>query len=183
MIKLLSTLSLTATLALSLPLYAGNEHYQAKNNFKDTARVTHVEALYKTVRVSTPQRECWQEQQYRPSQNQYKSYTRTIAGGIVGGVVGNQFGGGNGKKIMTVAGALLGGSVGRDFNHKNSQPQSTYNTVEQCRVTDQYHEEERNDGYRVTYRYNRQSYTTYMDHHPGKRIPVEVSICPVKNYY
>ncbi len=181
--KLLSTLSLSATLVLSLPLYADNNHYQSKNNFQDTARVTHVESLYKTVRVSTPQRECWQEQQYRPSHNQYKSYTSTIAGGLVGGVVGNQFGGGNGKKIMTVAGALLGGSVGRDYNHNNSQHHSNNNTVEQCRMIDRYHEEERRDGYRVTYRYNGQSYTTYMEHHPGKRIPVEVSVRPVDNYY
>jgi uncharacterized protein YcfJ len=181
--KLLSTLSLTATLVLSLPLYAGNKHYQSNNHFQDTARVTHVESLYKTVRVSTPQRECWQEQQYKPSQNQYKSYTSTIAGSIVGGVVGNQFGGGSGKKIMTVAGALLGGSVGRDYNYNNSQQYSNYDTVEQCRVTERYHEEERSDGYRVTYRYKGQSYTTHMGHHPGKRIPVEVSVRPTSNYY
>ncbi|MFW5426570.1 MAG: glycine zipper 2TM domain-containing protein [Methylophagaceae bacterium] len=185
--KLLSTLSLTATLALSLslslPLYAGNKHYQSKNQFQDTARVTHVESLYKTVRISTPQRECWQEQQRRSDYNQHKSYTSTIAGSIAGGVVGNQFGGGNGKKIMTVAGALLGGSVGRDYNYNNSPKHSNYDTVEQCRVTERFHEEERSDGYRVTYRYNGQSYTTQMDHHPGKRIPVEVSVRPVSNYY
>jgi uncharacterized protein YcfJ len=177
--KLLSTLSLTAILTLSTPLLAGNKHYQSNNHFKDTARVTHVESLYKTVRVSTPQRECWQEQQSRPSHNQYKSYTSTIAGGIVGGVVGNQFGGGNGKKIMSVAGTLLGGSVGRDYNHNKSQQHSNYDTVEQCRVTERYHNEERSDGYRVTYRYNGQTYTTHMNHHPGKRIPVEVSVRPV----
>lgn len=181
--KLIPTIGLTVILASSSPLFAGNKHHQPKHNYGDTARVTHVESLYKTVRVSTPQRECWQEQQYRPNQNQYKSYTTTIAGGIVGGVVGNQFGGGNGKKIMTVAGALLGGSVGRDFNRNNSQPHSNYNTVEQCRVTERYHEEARNDGYRVTYRYNGQSYTTHMVRHPGKRIPVEVSVRPVNNYY
>ncbi|MBL1320683.1 MAG: glycine zipper 2TM domain-containing protein [Methylophaga sp.] len=182
--NIFSTIGLTTILALSSStVLAGNKHYQSKNHFEDTARVTHVESLYRTVRVSTPQRECWQEQQYRPNQNQHKSYTSTIAGSIVGGVVGNQFGGGSGKKIMTVAGALLGGSVGRDYNHNNSQQHSNYNTVEQCRVTERYHDEERSDGYRVTYRYNGQSYTTRMDHHPGKRIPVEVSVRPANNYY
>ena len=182
--SLLSTLSLTTVLALSSPaLLAGNKHYQSKNYFQDTARVTHVESLSKTVRISTPQRECWQEPKYRPSNNQYKSYTSTIAGGIVGGVVGNQFGGGNGKKIMTVAGALLGGSVGRDYDYNNSQQYSNHAPVEQCRVTDRYHDEERSNGYRVTYRYKGQSYTTHMDHHPGKRIPVEVSVRPLNNYY
>ena len=33
---------------------------------------------------------------------------RTIAGGAVGGVLGNQVGGGSGKKIATAAGAALG---------------------------------------------------------------------------
>ncbi|PHS27517.1 MAG: hypothetical protein COA83_00475 [Methylophaga sp.] len=181
--KKLLTLSLTATLALSSPLFAGNKHYQSKNNFEDTARVTHVEPLYRTVRVSTPQRECWQEQQRKSNHNQYKSYTTTIAGSIVGGLVGNQFGGGSGKKVMTVAGALLGGSVGRDYNHNNSQQYSNYDTVEQCRVTERYYDEERSDGYRVTYRYNGKTYTTHMDHHPGKRIQVKVSVRPVNNYY
>jgi uncharacterized protein YcfJ len=182
--KLLSTLSLTTVLALSSsPLFAGNKHYQSSNNFEDSARVTHVEPIYRTVRVSTPQRECRQDRQHRSNRNQHKSYTRTIAGGIVGGVVGNQFGGGNGKKIMTVAGALLGGSVGRDFDYNRSQQNSKYNTVEQCRMTERYHEEQQRDGYRVTYRYNGQSYTTLMDRHPGKRIPVEVSVRPVNNYY
>lgn len=182
--KLISTLSLTTLLALSSsPLFAGNKHYQSKHNFEDSARVTHVESLYRTVRVPTPQRECWQEQQYRSNRNQHQSYTSTIVGGIVGGVVGNQFGGGSGKKIMTVAGALLGGSVGRDYNHNRSQRQSNYDTVEQCRMTERYHEEQQSDGYRVSYRYNGQSYTTHMDHRPGKRIPVEVSVRPVNNYY
>lgn len=180
--NILTTIGLTTVLALSSPaLFAGNKQYQSKNNFEDTAHVTHVEPLYKTVRVSTPQRECWQQQQ-RSNYNQQKSYTSTIAGSIVGGVVGNQFGGGSGKKIMTVAGALLGGSVGRDLGY-NNQSQSHYDTVEQCRVTQRYHQEERNDGYRVTYRYNGQSYTTHMNQHPGKRIPVEVSIRPINNYY
>ena len=181
--NIITTIGLTTVLALSSPaIFAGNKHHQSKHKFGDTARVTHVEPIYRTVRVSTPQRECWQEQQHRSNYNQHKSYTSTIAGSIVGGVVGNQFGGGDGKKIMTVAGALLGGSVGRDLGYK-PQRQSNYDTVEQCRVVDRYHEEERSDGYRVTYRYKGQSYTTHTQHHPGKRIPVEVSVRPVNNYY
>lgn len=36
---------------------------------------------------------------------------RSIAGAVIGGVIGNQFGGGDGKKLLTLGGALAGGSV------------------------------------------------------------------------
>lgn len=35
-----------------------------------------------------------------------------IVGGLAGGVIGNQFGKGNGRKAMTVVGALAGGLIG-----------------------------------------------------------------------
>jgi uncharacterized protein YcfJ len=37
------------------------------------------------------------------------SATNEIFGSILGGAIGNQFGGGSGKKVMTVAGALNNG--------------------------------------------------------------------------
>ena len=39
----------------------------------------------------------------------------TIAGAIVGGVIGHQFGGGSGKTIATAVGALAGGLVGSEL--------------------------------------------------------------------
>lgn len=41
----------------------------------------------------------------------------TGIGAVVGGVLGHQVGGGNGKKIATVAGALLGGYAGNEVAH------------------------------------------------------------------
>ena len=174
--SLVSLLTLSSTAS-----FAGNNYNKHNTPFKDTARVTHVEPTYTTVRVSTPQRECSPRSNYRRDKQQ-TSYTTTIAGSIVGGVVGNQFGGGNGKKIMTVAGALLGGSVGRDLGYQPSD-YNRYDRGEACHVTNRYHQEERLDGYRVTYKYQGQTYTTHMDHDPGRRIPVEVSVRPARNYY
>jgi len=185
--KLLITASIISALALtSVTAFAGNKynkHNKHNSSFEDTARVTHVEPLYTSVRVATPQRECSQRS-YRRNDHSQKSYTSTIAGSIVGGVVGNQFGGGSGKKIMTVAGALLGGSVGRDLGYQSpSSSYSNYDRGEECHVTQRYHQEERINGYSVTYRYQGQLYTTEMGRHPGKRIPVEVSVRPSRNYY
>ncbi len=39
---------------------------------------------------------------------------KTFGGALVGGVIGNQFGGGSGKDIATVLGAIAGGSMARN---------------------------------------------------------------------
>lgn len=41
----------------------------------------------------------------------------TGVGAVVGGMLGNQVGGGNGKKLATVAGVLLGGYAGNEVAH------------------------------------------------------------------
>ena len=45
------------------------------------------------------------------------SLVGTGIGAVAGGVLGNQVGGGNGKKLATVAGVLLGGYVGNEVAH------------------------------------------------------------------
>ncbi len=37
----------------------------------------------------------------------------TATGAVIGGLLGNQIGGGNGKKLATVGGAVAGGAAGR----------------------------------------------------------------------
>lgn len=41
----------------------------------------------------------------------------TGVGAVLGGVLGHQVGGGNGKKLATVAGVLLGGYAGNEISH------------------------------------------------------------------
>jgi outer membrane lipoprotein SlyB len=53
----------------------------------------------------------------------------TIAGAVVGGALGNQVGGGDGKKLATVVGALAGGSVANriaDRRHNQAQQLGDY---------------------------------------------------------
>lgn len=183
--KTLSTISIAILAGLSASVANAGNYYN-EHSYSDTAKVTHVQPVYKTVRVSTPERECWNEPRHYKKhyrQSQHNSYTPAIAGGIIGGVIGNQFGGGSGKKALTVAGALLGGSLGNDYNNHTKHYRDDGYRGEQCRVTNRYRQEQRIDGYRVTYRYNGKSYTTHMDHDPGRRIPVNVSVTPSSNYY
>jgi len=45
----------------------------------------------------------------------------TATGAVVGGLLGNQVGGGNGRKLATVAGAVAGGAVGRNVQGNHQQ--------------------------------------------------------------
>jgi len=188
-VGLTSVLSLASTgvMAAHGDRYDRDEHYAhdryqdyGKHNSRDEkARVTHVEPIYRMVTVTRPERECWdQPERYRKG---HESYTSTIAGGLIGGVIGNQFGGGSGNTAMTIAGTLLGGSVGRDMG--NRYHDTDYGYQEQCRVINRQHREQRIDGYEVSYRYQGRIYTTVMDHHPGKFIPVDVHVEPRRTYY
>jgi outer membrane lipoprotein SlyB len=55
----------------------------------------------------------------------------TIAGALIGGVVGNQIGGGRGKTVATVAGVAGGAYVGHELEKKNRQQQ----TVDAYKIT------------------------------------------------
>ena len=145
------------------------------NQFTDRARVLRVKPIYETVTINEPETRCWNEQ---VNQNGHRSSTPVIAGAILGGVVGNQFGGGRGKDVMTVAGAILGGSIGNDIRH--SQPVAGSVTMErQCETLDNYHEVNERVGYNVKYRYNGNDFWTRTTSDPGEYIRVSVSVSPL----
>jgi len=89
---------------------------------------------------------------------------------VAGGLLGNQIGGGNGKKIATVAGAAAGGYAGNKIQG-NMQAGDTYTTTEtRCdTVTDV---EDRIVGYDVKYDLAGEVGQVRMDREPGDTIPV-----------
>lgn len=182
--KTITSLSLAGLLTLSSTAVLADDNYRHYDRGgQDRAKVTWVEPVYNEVRVTTPVRECYETRDYHRAPQQ--SYTGTIAGGIIGGVIGNQFGGGSGQTAMTVAGALLGGSVGRDMSnqYRGADYGRDYGYREQCDVSYRDHYEQQIEGYEVGYRYKGREYTTFMDHHPGKFIPVDVVAKPSRRYY
>jgi uncharacterized protein YcfJ len=50
---------------------------------------------------------------------QQPNYLGIGAGALIGGLVGNQVGGGNGKKLATVAGVIGGGMLGNEIANRN----------------------------------------------------------------
>ncbi|MGD8417516.1 MAG: glycine zipper 2TM domain-containing protein [Pseudomonadales bacterium] len=92
----------------------------------------------------------------------------TATGAVIGGVLGNQVGGGNGKTIATVVGAAAGGLAGNKVQER-MQSDDTYTTVEkQCETVTDYRD--RVIGYDVTYRIGDEEGRARLDSDPGDRI-------------
>jgi uncharacterized protein YcfJ len=134
------------------------------------AMVVSVKEIKKTVR--TPRQECHDEQVTRTKP--VKDTNRLVGTGIgaaVGGLIGNQFGGGNGKVLTTVAGVAAGGFAGNQIQKKVQQG-NTY-TVSEQRCATVYDSSEVPTGYEVVYVLKGEQHQVRMDHDPGKSIPVK----------
>jgi len=164
---------------------SSNKRYKnhSRNTAYDYARVVDVTPIYREVEVSTPIRECWDEPVIQTHGGTgHKSASGMAVGGILGGVIGHQFGKGNGKKLATVVGTILGAQIGHNAVNGNVQsvPQNSYTEYQQrCNVRHQVSYEEVLDGYRVTYRYKGERYQIEMPYDPGKRIKLRIQIEPV----
>ena len=158
----------------------GREYVSSSHSFIDEARVLKVKPIYETVTVSHPETRCWNEQvrHYQPASS--GSHTPTIAGAILGGVIGNQFGGGKGKDAMTVAGAVLGGSIGNDYRKKTAGHSSYVTTEKRCETVENYRETTELVGYNVKYQYRGENYWTRMSRDPGEYVKVNVSVEPAE---
>ena len=168
--------------------YDGRDDGRYDDGAYDYARVVDVQPLTRRVRVTTPQRECWNETRY--DQQPYYGPSRERAGGTllgaaIGAVIGHQIGHGRGRDAATVAGAVVGGAIGRDQAERraiargNGPPPREY-TVERCEVRYDDRWEERTDGYRVTYVYNGRRGVTELPYRPGDRIRVRVDVSPAE---
>lgn len=172
-------------ITLSVLLVAASMTAQAghRDRYQDTAKVIEAEPVYRTVEISRPERECWDEEvSHHHAGN--RSHTGTILGGIIGGVVANKIssGRGRGKDVATVAGTLLGGSIGRDISRQKSGGYYTTSVERRCEVTQHTTYEDELVGYDVTYRYKGRLFTTRTAEHPGKRIPVVIDVRPDRSY-
>ena len=96
------------------------------------------------------------------------SSAEVFTGFLIGGAVGNQFGGGKGKDAATALGAIIGSNIGANTNQP-SRPTTT--TV--CQDVPQYREVQVVTGYRVKYRFNGAVYTTKYNKDPGSYVTIQ----------
>jgi len=102
-------------------LFLGTQLVMA-GSFTDYATVTSVEKVYKQYMTEEPYQECYIKETLQQNTGD-GSATNEIMGAILGGAIGNQFGEGEGKEVMTLAGIVLGASMANDAERANSTGQ------------------------------------------------------------
>lgn len=154
-------------------------------SFVDQARVRAADPQYETVQV--PREVCgsqWVQPApvvTAPSHN----YGGAVIGGVAGGILGRQVGGGSGRDAATAVGAVVGAVVGDRIANRDATPGGYYQAAPQevrsCNTVME--PQNRLTGYRVTYEYRGQQYTTFTREQPGATLPVRVSVTPVEPEY
>jgi uncharacterized protein YcfJ len=164
------TIAVLATAATLLGASAG-----ANAAVYDYAKVVSSTPVVRYVNIKTPVRECWQEtHHYTAYEPRHKKPGRTLAGAVIGGVGGHQFGSGRGNDAATIAGSMLGAAIARGPIERVEYARP----VERCETRYRNQREQRIDGYDVVYKYHGQRYSTRMPYDPGKRIKIRVDIRP-----
>ncbi len=147
--------------------------------FVDRARVQSAEPQYEQVQV--PRQECTSQWVTEPAPVAATgpNYGGLIVGGVAGGLLGNQVGKGHGREAATAAGAVIGAIAGDRIAGQNAQQpqQMVQREVRSCRTVNDI--QQRPAGWRVTYEYRGQQYTTVTREQPGTTLPVRVSVTPL----
>lgn len=140
------------------------------------ADVLRVDPVYDRVRG--PAREvCEDVPVSHPTDERGNRVAGTVIGAIVGGAIGSTVGKGDGRRAATVAGAVAGGAIGNSVARGN---EGYYQGVERhCRM-EAGPAEERIVAYDVQYRYRGDVFMSRLNHDPGDRVRVRVSIEPVE---
>ena len=145
-----------------------------------TATVTNVHVMTSNV-VDTTYRDVCRNVQV-PVYETRRSYNHGSAGdamlgAVIGGAIGNQFGGGKGKDAMTVLGAIVGADVATNRS-REYQVQNGYRTERECYQEPVSNLRRVTNGYAVQYEWNglRGEVVTDREYRVGDQIPVTVTL-------
>lgn len=151
---------------------------QPADNGPQYAKVVSVTPVRKTV--NNPKQVCHNEvvNTTTPPKDQHK-IAGTAIGAVVGGLLGNQVGGGKGKTLATVAGAVGGGYAGNRIEGSRQKANVTSTVEKHCSTVN--NSTTKIVGYDVSYVYNGVTRSTRMDHDPGDRVKVQEGVTAVSD--
>jgi uncharacterized protein YcfJ len=147
----------------------------------DYARVVRVEPMVERVRYSVPVEECWTEERVR-SGSRSSNAGAAVVGGVIGAILGNNIGHGDGRRAATLGGAVVGAAIGNEVGKSDGRRDyrsPRYEEVQHCRTRHEERFEERVSAYRVTYEYNGRRGVTQLPYDPGRRLRVAVDVHPL----
>ena len=121
--------------------------------------------------VAVPRQVCSQ-QPLMVQQQPATSGGGAVIGAVVGGLAGNQIGGGSGRAAATALGVLGGALMGNSIEGNQAQAAQVQN-VQQC--TTQTFYENRTTGYNVRYEFNGKEYNVQLPYDPGPTIRLQVT--------
>jgi uncharacterized protein YcfJ len=98
----------------------------------------------------------------------------TLLGAVVGGVLGNTIGKGDGRTAATVVGAVAGGAIGSAAG----RGQTYETTAANCHDVVTVGEGRTLLGYDIEYRYRGEVYASRLNYDPGERLRVRVDVSP-----
>ncbi len=116
------------------------------------------------VVVGPPSERCWIEREQVATGN--NAVGGTIAGALIGGILGHQVGGGTGKDLATAGGAVAGGMIGNNMGRNNEQ--TSERQVRRCQTTASTTPEY----WDVSYNFRGVEHRTQMTKAPGPTIEV-----------
>jgi uncharacterized protein YcfJ len=128
------------------------------------ADVTSVRAV-----VGPPQQRCWVEREQVVQERGNNIAPASIAGALLGGVLGHQVGGGTGKDLATVGGAIAGAALGANLGRDASGKVVSNRDVQRCANVPNQAKPEFWD---VSYVFRGQEHRIQMTSPPGRTIPV-----------
>jgi len=137
--------------------------------FIDQARVLRSEPVYDRVSSQECRNVRVEREQYTEGGN---GAAGALLGGIAGGLIGHEMGGGRGKTATTIVGTIGGALVGRSLGEQGVA--SGPSTRRECHPA--YRDEV--TGYNVTYEYHGQRSTIMLPNEPGKYLEMRVSAEP-----
>ena len=121
--------------------------------------------IQQTSEIRTPVQNC-SEQLVRVDNN--GNLLPTLFGAAIGGFMGSQIGGGNGRFAATALGTLFGAGVGQQNWGKKLEPK--YHRRNVCTTSYNISHQTMTVGYMVTYTFEGQTYTTRMQTAPSNKI-------------
>ena len=147
------------------PLPVAAPDFRRRNNERlYEANVISVHAV-----VGPPEQRCWIEREQIPQEHRSNA-PATIAGALIGGILGHQVGGGSGRDLATVGGAIAGAAVGAQVSRNNNNPPPAgTRDVQRCQNVPS---QARAEFWDVTYNFRGQEHQVQLTSPPGPTITV-----------